>query len=175
MDQARVTAHEAGHALVATMAGIHVRRVSIDASEDDEMGHTTFERKQAAPVEALALVYAAGMAAEVLRYGNHAWGGSMPGSPSRMAAATDPVVFFSGDRTGPGDTAKLCELAKQAGNETPQDLQRVVEAAVRHACGLINIHRDAFEKLTVALIQRRTLTGDEVRRIMNQQQLEAKP
>lgn len=153
----RTAYHEAGHALAGIILGFGIVSASI-VPEGDSNGRVVKLRPLTDfPLDSVAVFAAAGMAAECLVFGTHAWGGQVPTTPERVATATDPAVWFTGEREDTSDASALCTLARAAGATDPAEVRARVEAWILDACDLLDKVRGDLTDLAAALLEYGTL------------------
>ncbi|HAP75822.1 MAG TPA: ATPase, partial [Acidimicrobiaceae bacterium] len=175
-ERRRVAIHEAGHALVATLAGRDVKLASI-LRRSGTLGLVAHgdveERFLRTPTEAtdLMAVALAGRAAEIQEFGE-----ASSGIASDLQVATTIAAQLVG-MLGAGGSLLSLEAAAVAGagnlvakvlhdeksREKADELMKV--AADRAACTVLE-HRRALLALADALCDRDELTGDEVHNIV---------
>lgn len=175
-ERRRVAIHEAGHALVATLAGRDVRLASI-LRRQGSLGLVAHgdveERYLRTPTEAtdLMAVALAGRAAEIQEFGE-----ASSGIASDLQAATIIAAQLVG-MLGAGDSLLSLEAAQLAGagnivakvlhddkaRDKADELMKV--AADRAACTVLE-HRRALVAIADALCERDELSGDEVHAIV---------
>ena len=157
--------HEAGHALVAEHVG---RRVLLATIEPVEGAYGGVLYEDGPDDDGHALLLAAGMAGEYHVFGIHHFGGV----PARYAEAANVVTTMEelvGPRVGRDDAARIAAHIREQGDTGGVAAMEVRLAEyVARACTIIKDHALAFGSLYEALIEQRTLTGDEVRAVMRE-------
>jgi cell division protease FtsH len=178
----RITAyHEAGHALVATLLPAsdpvhkatilpHGRALGLVVRKPDEDHfHTT-----RAQLDADLAVTMAGRAAERLVFAPDQVTAGAAADIARANQLARRMVCewgmdeIMGPLQLPGHT--LADGTAPAGESTrtlaDQRVRTIIEAAERRAAAILERHRAAFEALAQALLERETLDGEAVRRIV---------
>lgn len=141
--------HEAGHAVMALAYGAEVDAVSLTGSRWDA---GVFVGKTVSPIHVTMLVVAAGVYAEA-RYRND-FDAAAPG-------------FGMESRPG-SDNCQLSELALRVSHGSAKEADETIMQCTQVACQ--NTAQDGYwravEGVALALLERETLTGDEVREIV---------
>jgi ATP-dependent Zn protease len=175
-ERRRVAIHEAGHALVAALAGREVRLVSI-LRRGSALGIVAHgdaeERHLRTPSEGIELIAIAmaGRAAEIQEFGE-----ASSGIASDLATATTMAAQLVG-QLGAADTLLSLDAAQLPGggnlvakvfaDDTSRSKAETIlsNAADRAACMILE-HRDALIALADALCTNDELTGDDVSTIV---------
>lgn len=152
-DPLRLTAyHEAGHAVMAQLCGQRITEVEIigDAEHSGSVRSLRIHEEQesdvdpsipTAPTERLLLCLVAGMVAEAMVSGHRSW----------------------------DEGCKDLDTAVRLAMQVVGDCERVLpflELAREHTESLLRINWPAVERLADALMERRRMTGEEVRRLL---------
>jgi len=152
-DHLRLTAyHEAGHAVMAELCGQHVTEVEIvgDAEHTGSVQSLRFAEEHAsehdpgiptAPIERRLLCTAAGMVAESMVSGRRGW----------------------------DDGSEDLDAAVRLAMQVVGDCERVIpylEIVRDHAENLMRMNWSAVQALAGALMDRRRMSGEEVRRLL---------
>lgn len=152
-DRLRLTAyHEAGHAVMAQLCGQHITEVEIIGDEElsGSVQSLRFAEEQAteqdqsiptAPIERRLLCIVAGMVAEALISGQRTW----------------------------DEGAEDLDVAVRLAMQVVGDCERVLpflQVVQEHTEDLLRRNWPAVEALAGVLMERRRLTGEEVRRLL---------
>jgi len=152
-DPLRLTAyHEAGHAVMAQLCGQRITEVEIigDAEHAGSVRSLRIHEEQepdvdssipTAPIERSLLCLVAGMVAEAMVSGHRSWDEGCEDLDAAVRLAMQVV----------GDCERVLPF---------------LEIAREHTEGLLESHWPAVEALASSLIERRRMTGEEVRRLL---------
>jgi len=152
-DPLRLTAyHEAGHAVMAQLCGQRITEVEIIGDSEhsgsvrslrihEEQGPDVDPGIPTAPTERLLLCLVAGMVAEARVSGRRSWDEGCEDLDAAVRLAMQVV----------GDCERVLPF---------------LEIARDHTEGLLKNHWPAVEALASSLIERRRMTGEEVRRLL---------
>ena len=175
-ERRRIAIHEAGHALVAELAGRRVAVASI-LRRADALGlvsHTDDEERYVHTVSdtsAMLRIALAGLVAEELVFGE-----ASTGVVGDLAAATTLAARMVG-AMGVGGSRVSFEAAEMGGagnlvaktladESTRAAVERLLAESEQQAGAIVAEHRDTLEALAVALAERDELSGEEVRTIV---------
>jgi cell division protease FtsH len=179
--------HEAGHAVVAQALGLTagVHKISIVA-RGRNLGHTAvfsdadklIRTEQELRAELATTM--AGVAAELVRFGNSSTGGEgdlrratdlaremvcsfgLSERVGRIAVGTKAGEVFLGR-----DVTSLGSLSEALLDRVDQEVARFVREAEGQATELLRLHRDALDTLAGRLVTEETLSGDELEAVLN--------
>ena len=175
-ERRRIAIHEAGHALVAELAGRRVAVASI-LRRADALGlvsHTDDEERYVHTVSdtsAMLRIALAGLVAEELVFGE-----ASTGVVGDLAAATTLAARMVG-AMGVGGSRVSFEAAEMGGagnlvaktladESTRAAVERLLAESEQQAGAIVAEHRDTLEALAVALAERDELSGEDVRAIV---------
>lgn len=173
----RISLHEAGHALLAITLEVD-QVVGVDlVGSSGAFGRTVMRRRGGietrTTIENRAVAQLGGRAAENVFYDGDCAANAGGGNDSDLAIVTAAITAMrvSMGLAGPSELAYRCDpagCAELLRFDEPlraavnQDLARLHARAVE----IVEQRRDAIEALATVLAERRHLTGDEVRRII---------
>jgi cell division protease FtsH len=182
-----VAAHEAGHAIVASvLPGVDpVHKISIVQRGYDALGHTLqlpqedrYLRTRRELLNQLA-VWLAGRAAEELAFQEISTGGHNDLRRASDMARAMVAEYGMSDTIGPVATGSrepapflqppgpLAEpLAEQTAREIDLEVKRLMTEAYAVARSVLGEHRTALEEISRRLLDREVVDGDEVRRLV---------
>ncbi len=183
-----IACHEAGHAVVAAKSGasISVRKVTIVAY-GQAGGFTRFDTDDETPLHPshefknFIAVGLGGYAAERLQFedvSNGAqndieratfiarkmvaeWGMCENVGPVNFAKTSDPFV---GGMSGLGERAAVC--SDNILQTVDEEVQRIIKEQLEKAADILKKNRAAFNELEELLIQKETVSGEEVEAIL---------
>ena len=171
----RVAVHEAGHVIVGSVLEDHPRvtRVTIVPRASGAGGFTAFAGDDARAVDGLytrdyllaqMAVLLGGRAAEELFLGRDTVSVGASSDLKRVREIAQRMVT----EWGMGDT--LVSYADRRGASTQDDIDRqieeLVDEAYQRALGVLNAHSVPLSKITGALIEANSLTGEDVEGIL---------
>ena len=184
--------HEAGHTVVAKMIPNTdpVHKVTIMAS-GRALGYTLqvpLEDKflsSKSEIEANLAILMGGRVAEELVFGDITTGASNDISRATQIATKMVTAFGMSDKIGTlalekdseevflgRDISRTQKHSNKTAELIDEEVKRIVTVAKDKAKKILEENRDKLEKLVKALIERETLTGEQVNKIMNGEELE---
>jgi len=173
-----ISAHEVGHALVASVLGAEVQEVYVtrdrDPSEDADVAGAAIVkmrdgRRDAQWYSDQAAYMLGGLAAETVVYGSHGDGVGID-----LAEATN-VLSYALASMGMGDTLlseghrepRALAAARQFDPGLRKRVEDLLQEQAERARDIIVQHRQAFDELVERLVQRSRLDGAEVREVLS--------
>ena len=184
--------HEAGHTVVAKMIPNTdpVHKVTIMAS-GRALGYTLqvpLEDKflsSKSEIEANLAILMGGRVAEEIVFGDITTGASNDISRATQIATKMVTAFGMSDKIGTlalekdseevflgRDISRTQKHSNKTAELIDEEVKRIVTVAKDKAKKILEENRDKLEKLVKALIERETLTGEQVNKIMNGEELE---
>jgi ATP-dependent Zn protease len=175
-ERRRIAIHEAGHAVVAELAGRRVTVASVlrRAHALGLVSHTDPDERQlqtAADARALITVAMAGLVAEELELGEPSTGVAADlQAATQLAAQLVGAMGVGGSRLSldAAITAGASNLSAKVLADPPsrEAAERCLAEAEHRARALLVNHRDTLVSVADALYERDELTGEEVRQLM---------
>lgn len=179
----RVALHEAGHALVRLLSGSGFGRigyVSIVPRADGSLGFVALKPDNDAATmsrsDYLALldVTLGGRAAEEVFYGPEGVGAGSGGGETSDLARAATLALDMVCRLGLGGAPRIHwrETPTEADRKEAEDL---IDQAYARARDLIAARRDLAERIAAALIERQEMSGEELRKLVEEEPSGAYP
>ncbi|MGI3170534.1 ATP-dependent zinc metalloprotease FtsH [Pseudooceanicola sp. C21-150M6] len=122
----------------------------------------------------------AGKAAEIMKYGDDEVSNGPAGDIQQASALARAMVLRWGmsDKVGNVDYEQAHEgyngngaggfsISAHTKELIEEEVKRMIDNAYTHAYQILTDHKDAWERLAQGLLEYETLTGDEIKRVMN--------
>ncbi len=173
----RVASHEVGHALtrLALFGETDIVVVTIEQEGTGTLGYVQHERRSnplptSFDIENEIAVFMAGMAAENMVFGRFSAGNS-----SDLEAATKLakswattwgmsdagfLQFPAGDRSQPLGVQDLPQPVRD-------EMNALLKRCLEKATGVLEEHRDAFDAMVTSLLEKETMSGEEISAVWN--------
>jgi ATP-dependent Zn protease len=182
----RLAAHEVGHAIVSVETGHGViRDVKISSARIDgrrsELGYVEFEQSVSMPHDRAAYLnriamLLGGMAAELEVFGDFSDGSSGDESAD-LNLATELATCFEGSRgmgstlIVEGENLQRLRHLRLSNSEFRARVSAILESELERARAIVRSHRSAFDIIVDQLIERKSVSGEEVGSIINRHKL----
>lgn len=122
----------------------------------------------------------AGKAAEIMKYGDGEVSNGPAGDIQQASALARAMVLRWGmsDKVGNVDYEQAHEgyngngaggfsISAHTKELIEEEVKRMIDEAYKHAYDILTEHKDKWERLAEGLLEYETLTGDEIKRVMN--------